>query len=193
MPHKAHTRYYARRELQMRGILRKSMAEVLVLLTGDANACMRWTPKGFFKKIYVEYGLELVGWPPDEVFADPSKLTGFRRISTLLVLWQTGVMHFRRVELNKAARNARKPEDVAPSPRNEGVPPKLGRSDLKKRYGRKKVDAQRFPPRYVRNGPKSEKWVTAEAEARAARDDSDVHGREDPSDPIQSASDFEEA
>ena len=153
---------------------------------------MRWTLKGYYCKIYVEYGLELVGWPPDEMFADLSQLTGFRRISALFVLWQTGIMTFRRVELDKAAREARTPEDVAPSKLNAGVPPKLGRSDMKKRYGSRKVDPKRFPPRYVRNGPKSEKWVTAEAEARAARDDGVVHGREDPSDPIESASDFDD-
>ncbi|KAI0323239.1 hypothetical protein GY45DRAFT_1207655, partial [Cubamyces sp. BRFM 1775] len=158
---------YARRELWMRGVLRKSLNEALVSLTGDACARMHWTLKGYHRKIYVEYGLELVGWPQGEIFADLSEVTGSKRISTLLVLWETGLMFFSRVELDKPARAARTPEDVAPSMLNAGVPPKLGRSDLKKRYGRKKVDPMRFPPRYVRNGPKSEKWVTAAAEARA--------------------------
>ncbi|KAH9886902.1 hypothetical protein C8Q73DRAFT_675122 [Cubamyces lactineus] len=190
---KPFTGVYARHELWMRGFLRKSMAEALVSLTGNPNASMRWTVKGYYHKIYVEYGLELVGWPPDEVFADLSELTGSRRISMLFNLWKAKILTFQCVGLSKAERSARRPEDVAPSPRNAGVPPKLGRSDLKKRYGRKKVDPVRFPPRYVRNGPKSSKWVTAEAEARAARGDDGGHGQEDPLDPIESASDFDSA
>ncbi|KAI0367839.1 hypothetical protein BV20DRAFT_1037540 [Pilatotrama ljubarskyi] len=185
---------YARRELWMRGILRASMAESLVSLSGDANASMRWTVKGYHQKIYTEYGLQLVGWPTDLPFADLSKpgLTGYDRISRLYILWQSQDLKFIPVPLEKAARAAQNPMAVAPSALNHGIPPKLGRSDLKRHRAGGKVDPVRFPPRYVRNGPKSEKWVTDEAEARAAAASvAAVCRGEDPDDPIESFTDDE--
>ncbi|OSC96226.1 hypothetical protein PYCCODRAFT_1200795 [Trametes coccinea BRFM310] len=158
---------YVRREMWMRGILRKSMTEELVSLTDDESASMRWTIDGFYCKIYVDYGLQLVGWPHDEFFTDLSSVTGLERISRLFELWVEGVMRFEPVDLDIDARRARKPEDVAPSPLHLDIAARLGRSDLKKRKGSSKIDPARFPARYVRNGPKSEKWVTAAAEARA--------------------------
>ncbi|KAH9895619.1 hypothetical protein C8Q73DRAFT_688738 [Cubamyces lactineus] len=76
---------------------------------------MRWAPKGFLHKNYSEYG--------------PS-------ITTLLVLWQTGMLAFKRVELYKAARTVRQSKRDAQSKQNAGMPPKLRRGDLKKREGR---------------------------------------------------------
>lgn len=143
---------------------------------------MRWTVKGFYKKIYLEYGLKLEGWPEDVLFADLSKVTGLARISRLLVLWQTGIMCFVPVGVDRAVRAAVQPEDAVPSPLHLGLPPRLGRSDLKKHRGSRKVDPERFPARYIRNGPKSEKWITAAAEARA---EMGVSGLEDPNDPIE--------
>ncbi|KAI0629958.1 hypothetical protein C8Q77DRAFT_279881 [Trametes polyzona] len=177
---------YARRELRMRGALRGSMRQALVSLSGDARACMHWTVRGYFRKIYVEYGLELIGWPGDLPFADLSDpgLTGFGPISRLFVLWETGELRFVPAPLSRAERERRDPLDVAPCRINGGLPPSLGRSDLKKRRERKKVDVERFPPRYVRNGPKSAEWVTEEAEARAEQDPDD-------SDPIEDFTDVE--
>ncbi|KAI9057440.1 hypothetical protein FKP32DRAFT_1571061 [Trametes sanguinea] len=180
---------YVRRELWMRGKLRRLMAEAIASLIGSPSATsMRWTLKGYYKKIYVEYGLRLVGWPADEIFADLSKITGFLRISRLLILWEAGLMRLERVSLDKHERAAQRPEDVAPSPRHHGLPPKLGRSDLKRRWGSSKIDSAKFPARYVRDGPKSAKWVSAAAEARAAAA-MEITGREDPDDPIESYSD----
>ncbi|KAH9856903.1 hypothetical protein C2E23DRAFT_693032, partial [Lenzites betulinus] len=133
----------------------------------DEDASMSWCVRGYHKKIYVKYGLELRGWPDGITFTNLSDVTGYQQISTLCVLWETGAMKFVPAELDKAARAKRQAVDVAPSAQNKGLPPQLGRSDIKKHRGSKKVDPVRFPPRYERNGPKSERWVTAEAEARA--------------------------
>ncbi|KAI0370626.1 hypothetical protein BV20DRAFT_916297, partial [Pilatotrama ljubarskyi] len=164
-----YTSDYARREIRLRGLLRQSMQEKLVLLTGDTKASMRWTVEGYHKKIYTEYGLELVGWPDDFVFTNLSdrELTGYVRISTLYSLWKSGNMTFLPVMLDVHARAARHAAEVTPGKKNRGIRPRLGRSDLKKHRGSRKVDPSKFPPRYVRNGPKSDKWVSDEAEARA--------------------------
>ncbi|KAI0354359.1 hypothetical protein OH77DRAFT_493145 [Trametes cingulata] len=190
----------------MRGMLRRTINEKLVLLSGDAHASMRWTVKGYHRKIYTEYGLALVGWPDDMVFTNLSdpELTGYRRISALYMRWQVGTLTFVPVELGKDERAAQNPMDVAPNVLNKGVPLRLGRSDLKKHRGSRKVDPARFPARYVRNGPKSARWVTPEMEARAEMElarlggggkplDGDAQGSEDPSDPICSFSEDESA
>ncbi|KAI0355540.1 hypothetical protein OH77DRAFT_1402853, partial [Trametes cingulata] len=129
---RAFTGGYERREIWLRGLLRQSMREALVSLTGDAHASMRWSVKGYHKKIYTQYGLELVGWPDSIVFTNLSEVTGYTVISMLYVRWQLGEMKFERVALGREARAARKPEDVAPGILNRGIRPSLGRSDLKK-------------------------------------------------------------
>ncbi|EIW53779.1 uncharacterized protein TRAVEDRAFT_23996 [Trametes versicolor FP-101664 SS1] len=188
---------YARQELWMRGFLRHSMAESVQTHSGDPDAGMAYSVRGFHKKVYVQQGLELDGWPSDIPFTNLSNVTGFARISALFVLWQTGLMKFVPVALSERERAARNPADVAPGTRNNGVPPNLGRSDIKKHRKRAKVDVVKYPPRHVRNGTTSDKWVTAraEAEARAEADAgrrssgagraTDRAGREDPSDPIE--------
>ncbi|KAI0824299.1 hypothetical protein BC628DRAFT_1339506 [Trametes gibbosa] len=179
---------YARRELQLRAAFRQSVAKTLVDLTDDPDAFMRWTVRGYHRQIYTRYGLALVGWPDELPFADPSKpeLTGLARISRLLACWQSGELKFVTVELDRAARAAKNPMDVAPSAKNGGIQPRLGRSDIKKRRARAAAAAARFPARYVRDGPKSARWVSAAAEARAE------HGRgEDPDDPIEDFTDDE--
>ncbi|KAI0631360.1 hypothetical protein C8Q77DRAFT_1226930 [Trametes polyzona] len=184
---------YSRREVWMRGVLRSWIRQALVLLTGDKDMFMRWTVEGYFNKIYVEYGLELVGWPEDIPFADLSKcgMTGLGRISRLFVLWQVEELRFIHARLDRTAREAQKPLDVVPNRRhNGGLRVSLGRSDMKKPRGRMGVDPERYPPRHARNGPKSAKWVTAEAEARAERA-SRVAAGEDPDDPIEQFTDDE--
>lgn len=168
------------------------------LLSGDPLAEMSYSVRGFYKKVYMKQGLELDGWPDDIMFTNLSDVTGFKRISALFVLWQTGLMKFVPVALSERERAAQNPADVAPGTRNKGVPQSLGRSDLKKHRKRAKVDPVKYPPRHVRDGPTSDKWVTAEAEAQAeaevrlyrnsvrARGGTvDRMGMEDPSDPIE--------
>lgn len=164
-------------------------------LCGNPDAVMWYSVRGFYKKVYVRYGLGIDGWPDDIVFTNLSNVTGFKRISALFVRWQTGLMKFVPVALSEQERAARNPADVAPGARNKGLPPKLGRSDIKKHRKRAKVDAVKYPPRFVRDGTTSDKWVTAEAEAQAeaevrsfrrARGGAvDRMGMEDPSDPIE--------
>ena len=52
---------------------------------------MCWTLRTYVRKIYIELGLELVGWPPSLPFTNPSnpELTGRERIALLLSLWES--------------------------------------------------------------------------------------------------------
>ncbi|KAH9852535.1 hypothetical protein C2E23DRAFT_730677, partial [Lenzites betulinus] len=117
-----------------------------------------------------KYGLELIGWPKDIPFANLRMpgLTGLQWVSTVLGLWQTHELCFvPAAESNRAARAAKDPLAVALCAKNTGIPPNLGRGDIKRRRPRDAATAERFPARYERNGPKSEKWVSAAEEARA--------------------------
>ncbi|KAI0631356.1 hypothetical protein C8Q77DRAFT_1132980 [Trametes polyzona] len=167
---------YTRGGTALRGRLRALMRQILVALSGDEHACMHWAVRSYFRKIYVEYGLELVGWPEDIPFTDLSdpEMRRCGRIPRLFALWETA-------SSGLEARERQNPLDVAPNRDNRGLPINLGRSDIKKHRERRKVDAERFPPRYVRNGPKSDEWVTEAAEARAERAACYEHG-EHPSD-----------
>ncbi len=128
---------------------------------------MRWTVKKYYLYVFRRYRIELRGWPRDVPFMNLSKLTSLARIQRLSERWKAGKMHFAPVS-DAALEAARKnPISCAPGPLNNGIAMDLGRSDIKKRRAPTK-DGQ--PPRYVRNGPKSARLVTAAAEARAERE-----------------------
>ncbi|EIW56736.1 uncharacterized protein TRAVEDRAFT_49554 [Trametes versicolor FP-101664 SS1] len=158
---------YAREELKMRGELRTLIHDVLVALSGDADASMRWTFERYFKFVYLAHGLQLVGWPAEIVWGNLSGITGRARIAHLLGLWHAGALRFERVSAAERAAALLDPRRAAPAPRYVRTPPKLGRSDLKARKPRPKTNPSGKPGRHVRNGPKSAKWVTAAAERRA--------------------------
>ncbi|KAL1938474.1 hypothetical protein VTO73DRAFT_11497 [Trametes versicolor] len=160
---------YARMELRLRGELRLEIRDELRLVSGDPCAKMQWTVGRFCSLVFLKYRLRLVGWPKGIAFANLSKAaTGMDRILLFYLAWRTGELEFvpvTQAEYNEAKRN---PASAAPTQRHAGVRPKLGRSDIKKRRARPTVDTLRFPPRYIRNGPKSFKWVSSLAEALAA-------------------------
>ncbi|KAI0750518.1 hypothetical protein C8Q74DRAFT_1310645 [Fomes fomentarius] len=137
--------------------------------------------KDYYRFVYKWYRIKLVRWDPWLLFVNLSELTGLLRISRLAALWESGVLHFERVsdEEFEAARN--RPILVAPSPRNHGCASGFGSKNTKKRL----VCAEGYSPRYERNGPKSQKVVTAEAEEWAAQ------GMELEEDPITWFSDDE--
>ncbi|KAI1785927.1 hypothetical protein LXA43DRAFT_1113043 [Ganoderma leucocontextum] len=132
---------YARRETRIRGGLRKVLNNILVIITSDPKARMRWSVKAYCKFVFIRYRLRLVGWPHDVVFANLSKVTGYERISRLFALWESGL------------------------PRN------WGRNDIGKRRRRPKTnpDGNRSY-RCVRDGPKTPRLVSAAADARADKE-----------------------
>ena len=76
-------------------------------------------------------------------------------------------MYFDQVTPAEASAAMVNPLAAAPTPCHYGIPPDLGRSDIKKHRYRPKTNPLNLPGRYIRNGPKSARWVTAAAEARA--------------------------
>ncbi|KAH9852539.1 hypothetical protein C2E23DRAFT_921390, partial [Lenzites betulinus] len=112
-PHPAMARKrgsFARREIRLCATLRQLMAKAIAAHTGNKDAFMRWTVRGYHHTIYTKYGLEVVGCPEDIPFANLRMpgLTGLRRVSTLLGLWQTCKLCFVPAsEPNRAARVAK--------------------------------------------------------------------------------------
>ena len=143
---------------------------------------MPWTLKAYYKRVFLQDKMQIVGWDPLVPFMNLSKITGLTNISRLASRWNSGKMYFARVSDEEYEAARRDPLLAAPSPLHDHFEPRLGRDDVKRRY----KTTPGFPARYVRDGPKSAKTVTVEAEAAA------VHGMEDPEDPITMFSDDED-
>ena len=155
-------------------------------MSGIPGQKMRWTLKGYWKYIYLALRLKLIGWPHDIPFMNLSDITGFARISRIATLWDSGRMYFAPVSDEEYLAALKNPVSCSPSPLHFGFAPDLGRCDIKKRKYRPKTDPLNLRKgRYIRNGPKSARWVSQMAERRA-------EGRELSSDPITSFSDDEE-
>ncbi|KAM5536333.1 hypothetical protein V8D89_010025 [Ganoderma adspersum] len=160
---------YARREGGMRGGLRLSMNAELSCLSGIGGRKMRWTLWAYYKFVFLALRIKLVGWPHDVPFMNLSRITSLARISRIVALWETGKMHFAPVSDDEHRAALDHPESCAPGPLHFGFAPDLGRCDIKKRKYRPKKDPLDLRQgRYVRNGPKSARWVSQMAEARAA-------------------------
>ncbi|KAH9848657.1 hypothetical protein C2E23DRAFT_738976 [Lenzites betulinus] len=159
---------YARREIKLRGGLRKLVAEAAVSVSGNPDAKMWWTFEQYYTRTYLGAGIKLIGWPTCFVWQNLSGITGYERIAFLHQRWKKGKMSF--VPVTAAEREAAlaDPTRAAPAPRCIHTPPKLGRSDLKAHKRRPKTNPEGRPHRYTRNGPKSQKWVSQAAEARAS-------------------------
>ncbi len=128
---------------------------------------MRWTVKKYYLYVFKRYRIELRGWPRDIPFMNLSAITGLARIKRLSKRWKAGKMHFAPVSTAALEAAQVDPISCAPGPLNNGIAMDLGRSDIKKRRAPTKDGRL---PRYVRNGPKSARLVTAAAEARAERE-----------------------
>ncbi|RDX45704.1 hypothetical protein OH76DRAFT_1420583 [Lentinus brumalis] len=154
---------YARAEMQERGELRVGMNSDL----GVPDACMRWTLKSYHVNVYVGLGYELIGWPPEIPFTNLSDITGYERIHLLLSRWKTGKMYFARLPEARRleAENHADPLKTAPAPLHFGVKQRQSRSDVKKRRHRPKTNPLNLPTRFVRDGPKSARWVSDEADS----------------------------
>ncbi|EIW51259.1 uncharacterized protein TRAVEDRAFT_54721 [Trametes versicolor FP-101664 SS1] len=160
---------YARREIAMRGEVRQGLTQKLVTRVGhrDPKVSMRWTVSGLCEDIYLKHRLKLVGWPEGVYFTDLSDVTGLARISKLMSALRSGDLTFEPISQAEYDAAKLNPLLAAPTHLNYGLTPNLGRNDIGKRRGSSKVDPERYPPHHVRDGPKSDKWVSKEAEARA--------------------------
>ncbi|KAL1949485.1 hypothetical protein VTO73DRAFT_8366 [Trametes versicolor] len=170
---------YARREIKIRGELRQAIQELLVALTGVPEACMRWTLEDYCEYVYLAYGLKLVGWPKGMVFRNLSNVTGLVAISGLANRWKHGKMGFAAITEAERAAALLDPRAAAPATHCKHRKARTGRSDLKAHRPSRKPRERIFPVRHVRDGPTSDKYVTAAAEAQAEVDE----------DPIESPAD----
>ncbi|PIL28212.1 hypothetical protein GSI_09624 [Ganoderma sinense ZZ0214-1] len=157
---------YARREMMLRSHLRKSINAELACLSGRPDARMRWSLKAYIDDIFLGLGIRFA-WVRYLLFANLSKHTGLDLIIHITSLWETGVIHFARVTDEEREAALRDPLSAAPGPLHLGLPEWYGRSDIKARRYRWKRNPSNLPGRYERNGPKSAKTVSSEAEAAA--------------------------
>ncbi|EIW65031.1 uncharacterized protein TRAVEDRAFT_42428 [Trametes versicolor FP-101664 SS1] len=161
---------YARKEMQMRGEVRKGLKDILVTRVGDVDpkVSMHWTVSGLYRNIYLRHRLKLVGWPKGIAFGDLSKtVTGLDRISILVQALRSGDLTFEPISQAEYDAAKQNPLLAAPTHLNGGLRPHPSRNDTGRRRGSSKVDPAIYPPRHVRDGPKSSKVVSDEAEARA--------------------------
>ncbi|TBU34323.1 hypothetical protein BD311DRAFT_618099, partial [Dichomitus squalens] len=157
---------YWRREGLIRSQLRQAINAELVRVSGVSGAAMRWTLKGYLKHVFFRLGIKLI-WPSNLRFANLSQHSGLARITRIKALWENGIIRFAPVTDADREAGQRDPLSAAPGPLHDGIRESYGRSDVKARRFRPKTNPENRPYRHVRNGPKSAKVVSAEAEAAA--------------------------
>lgn len=126
--------------------------------SGDRDAKMHWTVTDFRDFIFMPHRLKLVGWPPEYIFRNPSKMRT-HEMRTLLCLLNTNRLYFTRAsdeEVADARLNARA---AAPGPLFPAPPLNYGRRDIGRRLPRYDEHGQLKKTRYQRNGPKSAKSI----------------------------------
>lgn len=103
--------------------------------SGDRDAKMHWTVTDFRDFIFMPHRLKLVGWPPEYIFRNPSKMRT-HEMRTLLCLLNTNRLYFTRAsdeEVADARLNARA---AAPGPLFPAPPLNYGRRDIGRRLPR---------------------------------------------------------
>ena len=138
---------------------------IVVELSGNPKAKMCWTVREFRRKIFGRYGLTLVGWPYDK-FVNLSEITGLMKIKWLTSLWDSGAMRLERLS-DVVAQSRCTDSPAPPTILDMKDTPRQQRKDIKSRHPRPKTNPLNLPYRYERNGPKSARWVSDEAEAEA--------------------------
>ncbi|PIL36373.1 hypothetical protein GSI_00061 [Ganoderma sinense ZZ0214-1] len=157
---------YARREMMIRSQLRQSINAELARISGCSTARMRWSLQEYLDDIFFGLGIRFA-WVRYLLFANLSRHTGLARIMHITTLWNTGVIYFARVTPEEHEAALRDPLSAAPGPLHLGLPEWYGRSDIKARRYRPITNPLGLPYKYERNGPKSAKTVSDEAEAAA--------------------------
>ncbi|KAI0323574.1 hypothetical protein GY45DRAFT_1439548 [Cubamyces sp. BRFM 1775] len=169
---------YATRGGRERGTLRTVLVDGLVQFTGDPRAVMRWTIDRFCDDIFLRYPAKLVGWPPRVPFTNLSKLPmPTSTVNVLLRRWEKGILRWEMPtagEISAAREDAR---NAAPGPLFPEQTARHGRNDFGRQRDRPTVDSAKYPPRHVRNGPKSSRGI----------DDTDEEIEDSPEDGVRTA------
>ncbi|PIL36510.1 hypothetical protein GSI_00199 [Ganoderma sinense ZZ0214-1] len=153
---------YARREMMIRSQLRQSINAEL----GCSTARMRWSLQKYLDEIFFGLGIRFA-WVRYLLFANLSKHTGLARIMHITTLWNAGVIYFARVTPEERETTLHDLLSAAPGPLHLGLPEWYGRSDIKACRYRPITNPLGLPYKYERNGPKSAKTVSDEAEVAA--------------------------
>lgn len=119
---------------------------------------MLWEAEAFRKYVFLRYCVYLMGWPRDIEFRNPSKMS-VREILRLLQLFEERRLRFRRATAGEIFAARESVYNAAPAIRFPVPGPRTCRRDMKQRRERPTVDAGKYPPRYVRDGPKSKRWI----------------------------------
>ena len=131
--------------------------------SGDPGAEVVWEAYAFRDMIVLRYGLILVGWPYDIYFGNLSKIEGgVQTIRRLLSLFEQRRLRFRKATAGEIFAARESVYNAVPGFCEIANLPEVCRRDLGKRKARPSVDSTCFPPRFVRNGPKSLAWVRDE-------------------------------
>ena len=136
-------------------------------MTGDAAAEMRWSLREYREKIILRHGVVLSGWPRSLPFRNLSSLQrSATAVRELLELFEEGKLRFRRARAGEiiAAREGHYNACLGPIEGCQEPLVKVCRSDSGEHRERASVDSKRFPPRYVRKGPKSKRWIDSDSE-----------------------------
>ncbi|RDX46278.1 hypothetical protein OH76DRAFT_1356356 [Lentinus brumalis] len=149
-----------------RGLLREVLDMDIVYKTGDPGAEMRWVVLAFQHDIVLFYGIILVGWPRAVVFQNPSKMR-LTVVRQLLSRFEQGRLYFRRATPGEIFAAQESMYNAAPCVRFALPTVRNCRSNLNQHWHRPTIDSTKFPPRFVRNGPKSARGVDTDVESDA--------------------------
>ncbi|TFY56760.1 hypothetical protein EVG20_g8801 [Dentipellis fragilis] len=135
-----HQTKYQRKRIALRALLRRLIRASLVQITGNPKARMSWTK--YWRLVVLRYGVDIVGWPDDIPFMDPSKVSlGRTRLLPLVQSWEDGLTCF--VKLTDAELAAKEAERKAKIAAGEIVlpAPRALRAD----FGDRRPHAQKGP------------------------------------------------
>ncbi|RDX40451.1 hypothetical protein OH76DRAFT_1490280, partial [Lentinus brumalis] len=159
-----------------RGRLRSLLDSALADETGDIDAKMQWTVLTFCLKVFLKYGLKLIGWPaaiPFQNLSDgPVSMADIRELIGLCERDPERPAEPPQLRFVQATpeelREARMDASLAcPGPLFPAPAPKYGYSNIGRRHPCPRYDegGQLTQPRYERNGPKSAKIVPDEEDS----------------------------
>ena len=124
---------------------------------------MRWEAVPFKQDIVLFYGIVLHGWPLGIMFQNPGKML-IKTVRYLLELFEQGRLYFRMATPGEIFAARESLFNAAPCPDFVLPPVRNCRSNLGQHWKRPSIDPVRFPPRFVRNGPKSARGVDSDEE-----------------------------
>lgn len=139
---------------------------VVVEFVGDPYAMMFYASEKFRDEIFHAYGAKLIGWPAGIEFVNPSDMKNpTAKVRALLDAWADGTMRWAWVSQDEFIAGIYDLRSACPGPHFPNPIPRSGRNDIKKRRARA-IDAEceKYPPRFVRDGPKSFQCVSEEME-----------------------------